>query len=212
MDTAVIFNPVPGPPMGKQPHLSFRYWLKGTDTLRVQIYSLTNGYHRQLYLTGLTQGRWESGTVDMTAARRPDGSGGPLSEHERIDDIQFYVEPTAEVLIDDVVLYDAAQANEKRPFPQHIHFTSTFDSGTYGKHWIGNFEVIPDKGYFWRAARSVDHDGTPWIRLNLRGERTMGATTRLFFRYRLSGADSLEVVLVNRTAHRDHVVSLRRCL
>ena len=57
MYTAVIFNPVPGPPMGKNPRLSFRYWLKGTDTLRVQIYSLTNGYHRHLVLTGLPQGR-----------------------------------------------------------------------------------------------------------------------------------------------------------
>ena len=34
---AVIFNPVPGPPMGKNTRLSFRYWLKGTGTLRVQI-------------------------------------------------------------------------------------------------------------------------------------------------------------------------------
>lgn len=207
MDTAVIFNPVPGPPMGKQPRLSFRYWLKGTDTLRVQIYSLTNGYHRQLYLTGLMQGRWESAAVDMTAARRPDGTGGPLSEHERIDDIQFYVAPTAELLIDDVVLYDAATANEKRSFPRHIHFTSTFDTGNYGKHWIGDFEVVPDKGYFWRAARSVDNDAAPWIRLNLRGERTMGATTKLFFRYFLSGADSLQIALANRTANRDHVVT-----
>ena len=73
--------------MGKNPRLSFRYFLKGTDTLRVQIYSLTNGYHRCLTLTGLPQEKWESGTVDMTAVRRPDGSGGPLSENERISTI-----------------------------------------------------------------------------------------------------------------------------
>ena len=93
MYTAVIFNPVPGPPMGKHPRLSFRYWLKGTDTLRVQIYSLTKSYHRYLSLTGLPQEKWQTGTVDMTAVRRPDGSGGPLSEDERIDDVQFYVDP-----------------------------------------------------------------------------------------------------------------------
>jgi len=40
----------------------------------------------------------------MTEMRRPDGMGGPLSEPERIDDIQFYVDPRAGVLIDDVVL------------------------------------------------------------------------------------------------------------
>lgn len=75
---AVIFNPVPGPPMGKSPRLSFRYFLRGTDTLRVQIYSLTNGYHRYLSLSGLPQGRWEHGCVEMTQVRRPDGTGGPL--------------------------------------------------------------------------------------------------------------------------------------
>ena len=67
--TAVVFNPVPGPPMGKKPHLSFRYFLMGTDKLRVQIYSLTNGYHRCLTLTGLPQGKWMEGNVNMT--RRP---------------------------------------------------------------------------------------------------------------------------------------------
>src|SRR5204863_4839338 len=82
MYTAVIFNPVPGPPMGKKPRLSFRYWLKGTDTLRVQIYSLSKGYHRYLSLTKLPQEKWSEGTVDMTAVRRPDGTGGPLSEDE----------------------------------------------------------------------------------------------------------------------------------
>src|SRR6186997_219715 len=83
MYTAVVFNPVPGPPMGPNTRLSFRYWLKGTGSLRVQIYSLTNGYHRHLVLTGLPQERWEAATVDMTQCRRPDGTGGPLAEDER---------------------------------------------------------------------------------------------------------------------------------
>ena len=48
MYARVIFNPVPGPPMGKNTRLSFRFKLHGTDTLRVQLYSLTNGYHRYL--------------------------------------------------------------------------------------------------------------------------------------------------------------------
>ena len=57
MYKAVIFNPVPGPPMGPNTRLSFRYHLKGTDTLRVQIYSLSKNYHRHLVLTDLTQGK-----------------------------------------------------------------------------------------------------------------------------------------------------------
>jgi hypothetical protein len=55
-------------------------------------------------LTNLPQGRWETATADMTSVRRPNGSGGPLAEDERIDDIQFYVHPRAELLIDDIVL------------------------------------------------------------------------------------------------------------
>ena len=137
MYTAVIFNPVPGPPMGKNPRLSFRYYVKGTDALRVQIYSLSNNYHRCLTLTELPQGKWESGTVDMTLARRPDGTGGPLSEGERIDDIQFYTDPHAELIIDDIVLYDEAGAEEKRPFPKRFLFTGWFDTGKQGKEWPG---------------------------------------------------------------------------
>src|SRR5262245_16994484 len=86
---AVIFNPVPGPPMGPNTRLSFKYKLHGTDRLRVQLFSLTNGYHRYLSVEGLKADEWQSATVDMTKMRRPDGSGGPLSENERIDDIQF---------------------------------------------------------------------------------------------------------------------------
>jgi inosine-uridine nucleoside N-ribohydrolase len=211
METAVVFNPVPGPPMGKNTRLSFRYWLKGTDTLRVQIYSLSNGHHRQLVVKNLPQERWEAGTVDMTQARRPDGTGGPLSEGERIDDIQFYTDPRAELIIDDIVLYDAAVAGEKRPFPKKIHFTGWFDSGKQGKEWPGTFEIAVQKGFFWHAAKSVENQetGTPWIRLHLRGERVLGETTHLSFRYRLTGADSMRVALVNRTAKAQQIMEVK---
>src|SRR5262249_3144952 len=143
MYRAVIFNPVPGPPMGKNTRLAFRYKLHGTDTLRVQLYSLTRGFHRYLSLDGLTQDRWMSAAVDMTQLRRPDGSGGPRSEDERIDDIQFYIDPRAELLIDDIVLYEAAGPDEKRPFPERILYTGLFDTGKQGKEWPGDFEIIP---------------------------------------------------------------------
>jgi hypothetical protein len=210
MYRAVIFNPVPGPPMGKSPRLSFRCRLMGTDTLRVQIYSLSKGYHRYLSLTKLPQEKWLSCTVDMTAARRPDGSGGPLSENERIDDVQFYVDPRAELLIDDIVLHDAAVAGEKRPFPQNLHFTGWFDTGKQGKEWPGDFDIVDGKGSFWKAARSVPNRerGAPWIRLHLRGERPLGKTTQLFFRYHLSGAKNLQVQMVNRTRKQTHAFEL----
>jgi hypothetical protein len=196
--TAVIFNPVPGPPMGKNTLLSFRYWLKGSDTLRVQLYSLSNGYHRYLTVKDLPQSRWESATVDMTRMRRPDGSGGPLSQDERIDDIQFYADPRAELIIDDVVLYDAAPPGEQRPFPKRIVFTGWFDTGKQGVEWPGDFEIVPHESpRTWKAARSVLHEqlGAPWIRVDLRGPRPLRDETALRFRYRLTGGDRIRVEL-----------------
>jgi hypothetical protein len=212
MYQAVIFNPVPGPPMGKQTRLGFRCWLKGTGTLRVQIYSLSNGYHRHLTLTDLPQGRWEAVTVDMTQARRPDGSGGPLSEDERIDDIQFYADSSAELLIDDIVLYDAAPPDEKRPFPRRLVFTGWFDTGRQGREWPGSFEIVAkEKPLTWKAARSVPHpeSGGSWVRVHLRGERPLNETTHLRFRYRLTGTDGMRVLLLTRTAKYAYAVQLK---
>jgi inosine-uridine nucleoside N-ribohydrolase len=199
MFSAVVFNPVPGPPMGKQPRLSFRYRLRGTDTLRVQIYSLTNGYHRHLMLTGLPQDRWESGTVDMTAARKPDGTGGPLSEGERIDDIQFYVDPRAEVLIDDVVLYDAAGPDERSPFPARFVFDGWFDTGAFGKEWPGTYAIVPEKGRFGKAAAAVPdpETGRPHLRISFRGRRPLGATTRIVLHAKTTGTDAFRLQLVD---------------
>lgn len=211
MYRAVVFNPVPGPPMGKNTRLSFNYRLKGTSTLRVQIYSLTNNYHRHLTLTDLPQEKWQCIAVDMTQARRPDGTGGPLSENERIDDIQFYIDPAAELIIDDIVLYDAALPDEKRPFPKRVIFTGWFDTGQQGKEWPGDFQIInKQKPHTWKAARSVANleRGVPWIRLHLRGERPLGDATHLRFRYHLTGADAMVVVLVNRTRKANHGVEL----
>lgn len=200
MYRAVIFNPVPGPPMGPNTRLSFKYKLHGTSTLRVQLYSLSNGHHRYLSVTGLLQDKWEEGTVDMTQMRRPDRSGGPLSADERIDDIQFYIDPRAELLIDEVVLYDAAAEDEKRTFPKRILFTGWFDTGKQGQEWPGSFEIAShDKPRTWKYAKSVpseaaDKPGSE-IRLGLRGERPLGNECELKFLYHLEGKGPVDVVL-----------------
>lgn len=195
--TAVIFNPVPGPPMGPRTRLTFRCKLAGTGTLKVQLYSLSNGYHRHLTLTDLPQGKWQTLTVDMTQARRADGGGGPLAAGERIDDIQFYTDRGAELLIDDVILYDAAVSNEKRPFPKHVHFTGWFDTGRQGREWPGTFEIVAaPKPLVGRVAKSVPLDGASGLRIGLRGDRPLGSATHLRFRYLLRGADRMSVALV----------------
>jgi dienelactone hydrolase len=188
--SAVIFNPVPGPPMGKNTRLKFRYWLKGTDRLRVQLYSLSNGYHRHLTLNGLPQGSWQSGCVDMTAMRRPDGSGGPLSDGERIDDIQFYADASAELIIDDLVLYDAAAPGESEAFPSHFDFCAGFDTGRQGKEWPGDFEIVPHEAPLsGKAARSIEGR----LRVSLRGARPLQGASRLRFRARLAEGERFEV-------------------
>ena len=204
---AVIFNPVPGPPMGPHTRLAFRYRLHGADTLRVQLYSLSNGYHRYLSVADLPQDEWREATVDMTRLRRPDGSGGPLAADERIDDIQFYVDPRAELLIDDIVLYELGDVvlNEQggaatEPFPQRILYTGWFDTGAHGKEWPGDFEIVPhEKPRTWKAARSIKNPGNDasWIRLDLRGQRGLGPLAKLRFSYLLRGATNLEAALVD---------------
>lgn len=202
MYNAVVFNPVPGPVMGPNTRLKFRYRLQGTDTLRVQIYSLANGYHRYLSLAGLPQNEWREATVDMTAARRPDGSGGALAKDERIDDIQFYVDPRARVLIDDVILYDAGAEDEGRPFPQRLVFTAGFDTGKQGQEWPGTYEIVPhEKPGTWKYAQSVLIDGKPTLIVSLRGKRTVSNDTKLSLRYHFSGAPSLTTVRLQRAGH-----------
>ncbi len=199
MYRAVIFNPVPGPPMGANTRLRFKYKLKGTNAIHVQLYSLTNGYHRYLSVSDVQQGKWLDGCVDMTQMRRPDGSGGPLAEDERIDDIQFYVDPRAELLIDDIVLYEAATADEKRPFPKRVLFTGLFDTGKQGKEWPGTFEIVNhEKPMTWKAAKSVlDKDGKPQLVVGLRGARQLDTATELTFRYKFTGQGEIAVALLN---------------
>jgi hypothetical protein len=136
----------------------------------------------------------------MRDMRKPDGTGGALSEKdfERIDDIQFYADPRAELLIDDIVLYDAAVEGETRPFPKRFLFTGWFDTGKQGVNWPGNFEIAPKLGYFWHAAKAVpnpmDKDSA-WINVGLRGNRPVGDATHMSFRYKLDGTDTLKIAL-----------------
>lgn len=212
MYRAVVFNPVPGPPMGPHTRLKFRYKLSGTDAIHVQLYSLTNGYHRHLFVSGLEQGKWLDGCVDMTQMRRPDGTGGPLSADERIDDIQFYTDPRAELLIDDIILYESAKEGETRPFPKRVIFTAWFDTGKHGKEWPGDFEIVPhEKPRTWKCAKSVKGpDGRPRIRVDLRGERVVQSVTELCFKYRLTGADEVKIALGPNLAGGEKAVKLRR--
>jgi hypothetical protein len=199
-EKCVMFNPVPGPAIGPRPCLSFRYWLKGDDRFKAQIFSLTKNDNRFLILTNLPQRRWEQATIDLALARRADGSDDPFSEDERVDDIQFYVKTNADLIIDDIVLYEAPPKTEKRPFPRRIIFAACFDTGKQGLEWPGDFEIVPhEKPLKWNAAKSVAvaTSGASWIRINMRGFRRLSQVTQLRFRYHLTGTTSVTFALAN---------------
>jgi len=200
MYRAVIFNPVPGPPMGANTRLSFKYKRMSVGEIRVQLYSLTNGYHRYTNVQGgLKLDEWGEACVDLTEMRRPDGTGGPLAKDERIDDIQFYTDSGRELLIDDIVLYEAATPGETRPFPKRVLYTGLFDTGKQGKEWPGTFEIVNhEKPRTWKAAKSVlDKDGKPRLVLGLRGARRLDEQTELTFRYKFTGQGEIAVSLLN---------------
>jgi hypothetical protein len=212
---AVMFNPVPGPPLGKNTRLFFRYRLTGTDKLRVQIFSLTKEDNFSIVLENLRQNQWQAATVDMTKLRRNDGSPGHLSEDQRIDDIQFYVENGGQVIIDDIILFDAAPEDEKEPFPARIIFTGWFDTGDQGKEWPGQFRILPhERPRSWKTAASVINDQTkrPWLRIGMRGQRPLAENLRLRFSYKVLGADKtkFEIALINRATSQSRRAELSK--
>src|SRR5205823_781469 len=109
-------------------------------------------------------------------------------------------DPRAELLIDDIVLYDAEEArqNDQRPFPKRFLFTGWFDTGKQGKEWPGSFEIEAKPGFFWNTAKSVPHPTDKQkaiIQLDLRGDRLAGAATKLKFRYWLEGSAAMSITL-----------------
>ncbi len=92
-----------------------------------------------------------------------------------------------------------------------VIFTGWFDKGKQGKEWTGDFEIVLHKPPMtWDAARSVKHPktGKPYLRIGMRGERTLSRETHLRFRYRLTGLGPLRVKIRNRTSGKSQSRSL----
>jgi len=104
----------PPKPVGEMTKLSFRYHLTGTSAMTVQIFDVTDMDNRQIRLSDLPQGIWQTATLNFTRdARRNDGSDTPFAAGHVVDDIFFFVSPDGDqdvdLLIDEVVLYDAGK-------------------------------------------------------------------------------------------------------
>ena len=67
---------------------------------------------------GLAQDQWQDGYGGHDADAPARRHRRAAAADERIDDIQFYVDPRAELLIDDIVLYDAAAEGREAAVPE----------------------------------------------------------------------------------------------
>jgi hypothetical protein len=102
-------------PVGERTRLRFRYYLRGARNMTVQIFDATVQDNRHVRLENLTQGAWTTASVDFTRdGIRNDGTtGDAFAAGNLVDDLFFFVAPEGEeeldLLIDEVVLYDAGE-------------------------------------------------------------------------------------------------------
>lgn len=86
-------------PLGEATQLFFRYQLSGADSLRVALVNRTQKETCPVELKGLTKEKWAEATVDFTA-------DGKLKKGQKVDEIHFLLPKGAELLIDDLLLYE----------------------------------------------------------------------------------------------------------
>ena len=104
----------PPRPVGSHTKLRFRYHLAGATQMTVQIFDLTDSDNRHVRLRDLKSNTWQTVYLDFTRdARRNDGRDTPFAPGHLVDDLFFFIEPErggdVDLLIDEVVLYDAGQ-------------------------------------------------------------------------------------------------------
>jgi putative heme-binding domain-containing protein len=100
----------PPKPVGEHTKLRFRYHLKGATALTVQVFDLTDMDNRHVRLEGLKQGEWAFAYADFTKdGKRNDGSESPFAAGHKVDDLFFFVEAGADLLVDEVCLFDAGK-------------------------------------------------------------------------------------------------------
>jgi len=97
--------------VGAGTRLRFRYYLKGASSFQAQIFDLTDRDNRHIVLDNIEEGLWQWADLDFTAEGiKNDGKQTPFRAGNLVDDIFFFPlngGEDAELLIDEVVLYDA---------------------------------------------------------------------------------------------------------
>jgi hypothetical protein len=202
--------------------LFVRYFLRGGARATLQHFSLTREDNWHIVVDGLTQGRWDEVTLNLTRdARRNDGSAEPFGEGERMDDFKLFAgtpgeAANREAFIDDVIFFanDPTLPPEPEPFPNRVILLAAFDTGPKEKYWPGDFELVehPPAGALWRAAKSVPYrnNGRPFISIAIAPPRPVGAHTKLRYRYHLTGASAVTVQIFDATVQDNRHIRLER--
>ncbi len=100
----------PPRPVGARTKLRFRYHLKGSTQMTAQVFDCTDGDNRHVRLRDLKQEAWTFAVVDFTRdGKRNDGKDTPFTAGHRVDDLFFFVEEGADLLVDEVALFDARE-------------------------------------------------------------------------------------------------------
>src|SRR5262249_3721432 len=83
----------------------FRYYLSGTDTVRVELVNRTAKDTHVIAVEDLKNNEWAETTLDFTTqSKRGDGSEGKPRRGDRVDEIRFLLPRGAELLVDDSLL------------------------------------------------------------------------------------------------------------
>jgi hypothetical protein len=106
----------PPRPVGARTKLRFRYWQRGARQMTVQIFDATDQDNRHVLVKDLNKEGWKNLYIDFTRdGRRNDGGNSPFAAGHLVDDLFFFIEPSGDeeldVLIDEVVLFDAGAAS-----------------------------------------------------------------------------------------------------
>jgi hypothetical protein len=102
----------PPRPIGANTRLRFRYYLRGTSEMTVQLFDATVQDNRHVRLSKLKGGTWETQYIDFSRdSQRNDGTRpSPFSAGNKVDDLFFLLDGNGEakeqLFVDEVLLYD----------------------------------------------------------------------------------------------------------
>jgi hypothetical protein len=104
----------PDRPLGAHTKIRFRYHAANTETLKVKLFNATQKTFYTVPVKELKQKKWIFNYLDFTKnGKRDDGKKPALKPLDKVNKIEFIAEPvkekTAELYIDEVVLFDAGK-------------------------------------------------------------------------------------------------------